>query len=58
MELLLDTDMSVTEIALSTGFGSASYYAETFRRKLGKSPKEYRKAETGGVWSPAHKKYV
>ena len=45
MELLHDTDMTVTEIALSTGFGSASYYAETFRRKLGKSPKEYRNSE-------------
>ncbi len=45
MELLHDPDMTVTEIALSTGFGSASYYAETFRRKLGKSPKEYRNSE-------------
>ena len=49
MELLHDTDMSITEIALSTGFGSASYYAETFRRKLGKSPKEYRKIEVPGI---------
>lgn len=40
--------ISLTEIALSTGFGSASYYAETFRRKLGKSPKEYRQTETAG----------
>ena len=48
IQLLLDTDMTVTEIALSTGFGSASYYAETFRRKLGKSPKEYRQTETAG----------
>ena len=40
--------ISLAEIALSTGFGSASYYAETFRRKLGKSPKEYRQTETAG----------
>lgn len=49
MELLQDTDMTVTEIALSTGFGSASYYAETFRRKLGTSPKEYRNMKASGA---------
>lgn len=42
IELLHDTDQSITEIALSVGFGSASYYAETFRKWIGKSPTEYR----------------
>lgn len=41
-ELLRGTDMPVTEIALSVGFGGASYYAETFRKWLGKSPTEFR----------------
>lgn len=49
MELLHDTDMSITEIALSTGFSSASYYAETFRKMLGKSPKEYRNIDATGI---------
>jgi len=44
LELLCGSDMSVTEIALSVGFGGASYYAETFRRYYGKSPTEYRKS--------------
>lgn len=43
IELLCDTDMSVTEIALSAGFNGASYYAETFRKWLGKSPTEFRR---------------
>lgn len=43
MELLQYTDLSITEIALSVGFGSASYYAETFRKWTGKSPTEFRK---------------
>lgn len=43
IELLRDTDMTIIEIALSVGFGSASYYAETFRRWLGKSPTQFRK---------------
>lgn len=42
IELLHDTDRSITEIALSVGFGGASYYAETFRKWIGKSPTEFR----------------
>lgn len=41
-ELLKSTDMTVTEIALSTGFNSASYFAETFKRYIGCSPGKYR----------------
>ena len=33
--LLRTTDLSVTEIALSTGFGSASYFARLFARRYG-----------------------
>lgn len=40
--LLRDTDMSITEIALSVGFGGASYYAETFRKWFGESPTQFR----------------
>ncbi|MBR6070818.1 MAG: helix-turn-helix transcriptional regulator [Ruminococcus sp.] len=42
VELLKNTDMTITEIALACGFSGASYYAETFRRETGKSPSEYR----------------
>lgn len=41
--LLKNTDMSVTEIAAAVGFNSSSYYAETFRKRYGKSPTAYRK---------------
>lgn len=37
-ELLKSTNMTVTEIALETGFGGASYYAETFRKYFNLSP--------------------
>lgn len=43
IDLLRDTDLSITEIALATGFGGGSYYAETFRKWLGQSPSAYRK---------------
>lgn len=43
-QLLRETDMTITEIALSTDFGSASYYAESFRKWAGMSPGKFRKA--------------
>ena len=42
-ELLRETNLSITEIALSTGFSGASYYAETFRKWAGMSPGEFRR---------------
>lgn len=41
-ELLKNTDMSITEIALSVGYAGSSYYTETFHKWFGKTPKEYR----------------
>lgn len=43
LELLRQSDRTVTDIALSVGFGSASYFTETFRKFYGTSPTEYRK---------------
>ncbi len=43
--LLTSTEQSMTEIAMMCGFSGASYFAETFRKHYGCSPKEYRKGE-------------
>lgn len=43
LDLLRNTDLPVTDVAFSSGFGSGSYYAEMFRRMMGKSPTEYRR---------------
>lgn len=43
MRQLATTDMSVTEIALSLGFSSTSYYIKTFRRLKHISPTQFRK---------------
>ncbi|MDR2742013.1 MAG: helix-turn-helix domain-containing protein [Treponema sp.] len=41
--------MSVTDVALASGFSSISYYGEIFKRLLGISPGEYRrKLRDGG----------
>lgn len=43
IELLQNTDMSVTEIAYETGFSGASFFAKTFRRMTGISPGQIKK---------------
>lgn len=42
--LLRNSNMTITEIALKTGFGGASYYAEIFRKWFGVSPSKYKNA--------------
>ena len=46
-ELLTRTDLSVTEICYETGFTSASYFTEMFRKSYGCSPTEYRRKQAG-----------
>lgn len=43
IELLTYTDLTITEICYSVGFSGASYFTETFRKKMGFPPSEYRK---------------
>lgn len=45
MELLKNPGLSITDVALSTGFSSSSYFTESFRRLLKLTPGEYRKQE-------------
>lgn len=42
-KLLETTDLSVTEIAMRTGWGSSSYFAKMFHRLRGKTPNAHRK---------------
>ena len=44
MELLKNTDLSMEEISLKTGFSSASYYSKIFKKHTGLSPLQYRKS--------------
>jgi AraC-like DNA-binding protein len=41
-DLLLGTDMSLSEIALAAGFSDQSHCARRFRQHFGMSPREYR----------------
>lgn len=44
MELLLNTEFTVTEIAYHCGFSNTSYYIKMFKKTTGMSPLEYRKS--------------
>ena len=41
--LLLDTNRSITDIALECGFGDSNYFGDAFRHVKGVSPSRYRK---------------
>jgi len=43
IEKLIQTDMSITDIAYETGFGAASYYTKIFRESVGTTPLNYRR---------------
>ena len=45
MELLHDTDMTVTEVCYEVGLNGPSYFSESFRKAFGCSPGEYRRRE-------------
>lgn len=43
LSLLQNTTLSITEIALSVGFNSSSYFSKIFREYMGSTPLHYRK---------------
>jgi len=43
-ELLRQTDLPMTEIAIATGFSNAGHYATAFRKRYGLSPRRYRQS--------------
>jgi LacI family transcriptional regulator len=42
-QMLIETDLSISDIALSLGYDNANHIARYFKQKMGKSPVEYRK---------------
>ncbi len=44
MELLRNSDRTITEIAMDVGFNDSNYFARQFRRQTGTSPRRFRMA--------------
>lgn len=42
-KLLSREDLSITEIALKSGFSDSNYFARLFKKRFGKTPSEYKK---------------
>ena len=42
-ELLMTTNLNITEVTYATGFKSLPYFSREFTRKFGKSPSELKK---------------
>ena len=42
--LLAETDLTILEVAVASGFGSPTYFADVFKRETGLSPRKYRSA--------------
>ena len=45
IDLIMKTDMKMTDIAYECGFNGSSYFAETFKKIVGVSPREYKNKE-------------
>lgn len=46
--LLAETNLSITEIAMATGFSNTSQFSRNFRRQYGVSPHEFKKSWSSG----------
>ena len=43
-ELLVSSNLSIAQVASSTGFSSQSYFSQIFRKEIGMTPQQYRKS--------------
>lgn len=50
--MLLESDMSIIQIANELAYNGANYFSKTFKKRMGVTPTEYR--EQGGVAVPVH----
>lgn len=41
--MLVETDLSISEVIYDVGFGSHAYFSTAFRKRYGKTPKDFRK---------------
>lgn len=52
MQMLVETDLSISDVARQTGFSSESYFSSVFSRTIGQSPRAYRREKAGRPYVP------
>jgi AraC family transcriptional regulator, transcriptional activator of pobA len=52
MQMLVETDLSISDVARQVGFSSESYFSSVFSRTIGQSPKAYRREKAGRPYMP------
>ncbi len=52
MQMLVETDMSISDVARQAGFSSESYFSSAFSRTIGQSPRAYRREKAGRPYAP------
>lgn len=52
-KLLIDSDLSVADIATAVGFSNTSYYIAQFKKQLHMTPKRYKNSFSGVVGQSA-----
>ena len=58
LQLLRETSLSILEVALATGFASASQFSRAFRRNFASAPRETRERDLRGSNSNSHQHAV
>ena len=43
LEIMKDTTLSITEVAMQCGFSDSTYFSKVFKKYTGKSPLDYYK---------------
>jgi len=49
MELLINTNLPITEVASQSGYQNSNYFCDAFKRSIGVSPLKYRKGRRGNA---------
>ncbi len=52
MQMLVETDLSISDVARQVGFSSESYFSSVFSHTIGQSPKAYRREKAGQPYVP------
>ncbi len=48
-ELLTNSDLTITQVALAVGFSESAHFTRMFQREVGVTPRAYRRGQRNGT---------